>query len=428
MLAHQQGLKTFVSDGGQIPARYKTELENAKIPFEELSHTMEIILNAKEIIKSPGIPEKALVMQQVRAKNINVISEIEFAFRYKVASKIIAITGTNGKTTTASLTYHIFKNVDYDVSLVGNIGYSFARQIALQPTAWYVMEISSFQLDDIKKFRPDVAVILNITPDHLDRYDYKLENYIQAKFKIATAQTNEDVLILNYDDQNIKNNLNYIKTNPKIQNFSMQEQHNMSGAFISENELVFSVDGERISISKDSISLNGLHNYSNSMAAGIAARLSDVRSEKIRESLQSFQSLEHRMETVVSIRGVEFINDSKATNLNSVWYALESMTKKTVLILGGVDKGNNYDEIAELVQEKVKAIVALGTDTTKIQEYFRSMVPVVEATSMVEAVVSAYEMSAKGECVLLSPACASFDLFSNYEDRGTQFKMAAKNL
>ena len=428
LLAHQKGLKTFVSDGGKIPAQFKAELEQAQIAFEESTHSMDIILNAKEIIKSPGIPESVAVMKDVRAKKITVISEIEFAYRYKGESKIIAITGTNGKTTTATLTHHIFNTADYDVSLVGNVGYSFARQIALKPTEWYVMEISSFQLDDVFIFRPDVAVILNITADHLDRYDYKLDNYIQAKFKITTAQTNEDVLVLNLDDQNIKNNLNYIKTNPKIQYISMQEQPNKSGAFISENELVLSNDGERIAISKEQISLNGKHNQYNTMAACISARVGEVRAEKIRESLQSFQSIEHRMESVVSIRGVEFINDSKATNLNSVWYALESMNKKTILILGGVDKGNDYNEIGELVAEKVKAIVALGTDTTKIQEFFRTMVPVMEATSMEEAVAASYEMAAKGDCVLLSPACASFDLFKNYEDRGDQFKAAVKNL
>lgn len=428
LLAHQQGLKTFVSDGGKIPMRYKDELDNAQIPYEESTHTMDIILAAKEIVKSPGIPDSVPVMQKVHDKKINVVSEIEFAYRYKADSKIVAITGTNGKTTTATLTYHLFKKADYDVSLVGNVGFSFARQIATQPTAWYVMEISSFQLDDIQVFRPDVAVILNITPDHLDRYDYKLDNYIQAKFKITKAQTKEDVLVLNFDDQNIKNNLNHITTNPKIQYISMEEQKSKSGAFISENEMVLSQESERVTISKDKISLNGKHNQYNTMAACISARVAEVRAEKIRESLQSFQSLEHRMETVVSIRGVEFINDSKATNLNSVWYALESMKKKTVLILGGVDKGNDYSEIAELVQDKVKAIVALGTDTKVIQDYFRTMCPVLEATSMDEAVSASYEMASKGDCVLLSPACASFDLFKNYEDRGEQFKSSVKNL
>jgi len=428
LLAHQQGLKTFVSDGGKIPMRYRDELVKAKIPFEESKHSLDIILSAKEVIKSPGIPDMVPVMQEVKRKNIYVMSEIEFAYRYKADSKIVAITGTNGKTTTATLTYHLFKEADYDVSLVGNVGFSFARQIATQPTAWYVMEISSFQLDDIKIFRPDVAVLLNITPDHLDRYDYKLDNYIQAKFKITQAQTKEDVLVINVDDQNIKNNLNYITTNPKIQYISMEEQKSQSGAFISENEMVLSQNSERIAISKEKMSLNGKHNQYNTMAACISARVAEVRAEKIRESLQSFQSLEHRMETVVSIRGVEFINDSKATNLNSVWYALESMKKKTILILGGVDKGNDYSELAELVQEKVKAIVALGTDTKSIQDSFRSMVPVIEVGSMEEAVASSYELASKGECVLLSPACASFDLFKNYEDRGEQFKIAVKNL
>ena len=428
LLAHQQGLKTFVSDGGKIPMRYKAELKKANIPFEESVHTLDIILSAKEIIKSPGIPESVAVVKEIRQKKINVVSEIEFAYRYKADSKIIAITGTNGKTTTATLTYHLFKKADYNVSLVGNVGFSFARQIATDPTEWYVMEISSFQLDDIEIFRPDVAVILNISPDHLDRYDYKLDNYIQAKFKITQAQTKEDVLVLNFDDQNVMNNINYITTNPKIQYISMEEQPNKSGAFINENEMVLSQDSERVTISKDKMSLNGKHNQYNTMAASISARVGEVRAEKIRESLQSFQSLEHRMESVVSIRGVEFINDSKATNLNSVWYALESMKKRVVLILGGVDKGNDYSEIGELVQDKVKAIVALGTDTTIIQEYFRTMLPVVEAGSMEEAVASSYELANKGECVLLSPACASFDLFKNYEDRGNKFKVAVKNL
>lgn len=428
LLAHQQGLKPFVSDGSQIPMRYKDELLKANISFEEGVHSLDTILSAKEVIKSPGIPDSVAVMQEIKKKNIPVISEIEFAYRYKNDSKIVAITGTNGKTTTATLTYHLFKNADYDVSLVGNVGFSFARQIATQPCAWYIMEISSFQLDDIKIFRPDVAVILNITPDHLDRYDYKLDNYIQAKFNITKAQTHEDILVLNFDDQNIMNNLNYIKTNPIIQYISMEEQKSKSGAFISENEMVLSQNSERVAISKDKISLNGKHNQYNTMAACISARVAEVRAEKIRESLQSFQSLEHRMESVVSIRGVEFINDSKATNLNSVWYALESMSKKTVLILGGVDKGNDYSELTELVQDKVKAIVALGVDTQAIQDHFRSMVPVIESKSMVDAVVASYELATKGECVLLSPACASFDLFKNYEDRGNQYKIAVKNL
>jgi len=428
LLAHQQGLKPFVSDGSKIPMRYKDELLKANISFEEGGHSLDRILSAKEVIKSPGIPDSVAVMQEIKKKNIPVISEIEFAYRYKNDSKIVAITGTNGKTTTATLTYHLFKNADYDVSLVGNVGFSFARQIATQPCAWYIMEISSFQLDDIKIFRPDVAVILNITPDHLDRYDYKLDNYIQAKFNITKAQTHEDILVLNFDDQNIMNNLNYIKTNPIIQYISMEEQKSKSGAFISENEMVLSQNSERVAISKDKISLNGKHNQYNTMAASISARVAEVRAEKIRESLQSFQSLEHRMESVVSIRGVEFINDSKATNLNSVWYALESMSKKTVLILGGVDKGNDYSELTELVQDKVKAIVALGVDTQAIQDHFRSMVPVIESKSMVDAVVASYELATKGECVLLSPACASFDLFKNYEDRGNQYKIAVKNL
>ncbi len=430
LLAAQQGLSVFVSDYSAIPAKYKMELEKQQIPFEEKQHTQEIIFNAKEIIKSPGIGEHVQMIKDLRAKNMSIVSEIEFAYRYKADSKIIAITGTNGKTTATTLTYEMLKHADYDVSMVGNIGYSFARQIAVKPTAWYVIEVSSFQLDDIKSFQPDVAVILNITPDHLDRYNYKFENYTQSKFNITKNQDENNVLVLNKDDEAITSFLKNttLTTNPKIQYFSMRETVQHDGAYISEKEMVLKQNGEKVSININDISLNGKHNQQNSMAAGISARVAEVRAEKIRESLQAFQSLEHRMESVASIRGVEFINDSKATNLNSVWYALESMTKDTVLILGGVDKGNDYEQIAELVKDKVKAIVALGEDTTVIQDYFRKLVPVMEAKSMQEAVVFSFEMAKKGDCVLLSPACASFDLFKNYEDRGEQFKLTVKNL
>jgi len=428
LLAKQQGISVFVSDKGLILAKYKSELEQHQISFEEGTHTEDIIFAAKEIIKSPGIPEKAEIIQHLRQRMIPIISEIEFAFRYKGESKILCITGSNGKTTTTSLAYAMFQKDGYDVSVVGNIGHSFARQIAIQPTAWYVMEISSFQLDDIKTFRPDIAVITNITPDHLDRYSYDFNLYTKAKFNIALYQTENDYLILCKDD---KATTHYLQNNPiKSQKlyFTMNEQLKDDGAYLNENELVINVNGEPFSISINELSLKGKHNQYNSMAAGISARVAEIRDTSIRESLKSFTAIEHRMETIGNIRGIEFINDSKATNLNSVWYALESMKKPTVLILGGVDKGNDYSEITELVSTKVKAIVCLGIDNSHIHKYFDGVVPIVDTTTITDAVQEAYALASPGDCVLLSPACASFDLFKNYEDRGEQFKTSVKAL
>lgn len=422
LLAKQVGLSVFVSDKGMIPERFKQELIKAAIPFEEGQHTEEIILNGNEVVKSPGIPEKVAMVQKVRAASIPLMSEIEFAFRYKGNSKIVCITGSNGKTTTTSLIYDMFKKDGQDVSVVGNIGYSFARQIALQPTAWYIMEISSFQLDDIFRFRPDVAIITNITPDHLDRYQYDFNLYVQAKFNIAKNQTSSDVLILCKDDEASMSYINQHSTNPTKFYFSMKEEIQDKGAFVSNNEMVIRVNGEPFTISINELSLKGKHNQYNSMAAGISARVAELRSESIRESLKTFTAIEHRMEFVASIRGVEFINDSKATNLNSVWYALESVTKPTILILGGVDKGNDYNEIKELVQKKVKSIVCLGIDNASIVNFFKDIVPVTETKSIDDAVKTAYQFAVPGDCVMLSPACASFDLFKNYEDRGEQFK------
>ena len=428
LLAKQRGIAVFVSDMGVIPEKYKRELDSNQIPYEESKHTEDIILGAKEIIKSPGIPEKAPMIKKIRANNIPLMSEIEFAYRYKGESKIVCITGSNGKTTTTTLTYEIFKHAGYDVSVVGNIGYSFARQIAIQPTAWYIMEISSFQLDDLFTFRPDIAVITNITPDHLDRYEYDFNLYVKAKFNIAKFQTANDFLIICKDDKASIQYLETNKQNPKILFFTMNEQLNTDGAYMNQNELILRTNGEPFSISINDLSLKGKHNQYNSMAAGISSRVAEVRNESIRECLKNFKSIEHRMEPVASIRGVEFINDSKATNLNSVWYALESMKKPTVLILGGVDKGNDYSEIADLIKEKVKAIVCLGIDNTAIHTAFDSMVPVVDTNSTDEAVRKAYEFASNGDCVLLSPACASFDLFKNYEDRGEQFKNSVRAL
>ncbi len=428
LLAKQRGIAVFVSDMGVIPEKYKRELDSNQIPYEESKHTEDFILGAKEIIKSPGIPEKAPMIKKIRANNIPLMSEIEFAYRYKGESKIVCITGSNGKTTTTTLTYEIFKHAGYDVSVVGNIGYSFARQIAIQPTAWYIMEISSFQLDDLFTFRPDIAVITNITPDHLDRYEYDFNLYVKAKFNIAKFQTANDFLIICKDDKASIQYLETNKQNPKILFFTMNEQLNTDGAYMNQNELILRTNGEPFSISINDLSLKGKHNQYNSMAAGISSRVAEVRNESIRECLKNFKSIEHRMEPVASIRGVEFINDSKATNLNSVWYALESMKKPTVLILGGVDKGNDYSEIADLIKEKVKAIVCLGIDNTAIHTAFDSMVPVVDTNSTDEAVRKAYEFASNGDCVLLSPACASFDLFKNYEDRGEQFKNSVRAL
>jgi UDP-N-acetylmuramoylalanine--D-glutamate ligase len=428
LLACQQGLSVFVSDRGIIAEPFKSELKAAQIPFEEGQHTEEIILNAGEIIKSPGIPEKVPMIQLLRQKGKTIMSEIEFAFRYKGDSKIVCITGSNGKTTTTSLTHAIFKQDGYDVSVVGNIGYSFARQIATQPTQWYVMEISSFQLDDIITFRPDIAVITNITPDHLDRYEYDFGQYAKAKFRIALNQGPSDYLILCKDDAASMQYMQDLKTNPKILYITMNEQLKGDGAYVSNDELVLRVNGEPVSISINELSLKGKHNQYNSMAAGISSRVAEIRDSSLRECLRTFTAIEHRMEYVASIRGVEFINDSKATNLNSVWYALESMTKPVVLIMGGIDKGNDYSTIEALVAEKVKAIVCLGLENKAIHDAFGNMVQMADATTTEEAVRLAYDFAQKGDVVLLSPACASFDLFKNYEDRGEQFKTAVRAL
>ena len=428
LLASQQGYDVFVSDGGNIQENYKAALESNNILFEEAEHTESGILNADEVIKSPGIPEKAGIIRQIRTKQIPVISEIEFAFRYIGNSKVIAITGSNGKTTTTALTYHICKHAEKNCAMVGNIGYSFARQVAEDPKELYVAEISSFQLDDIKTFRPDVAVLTNITEDHLDRYDYKLENYVKSKFRIAEYQQPGDVFIYNQDDETTMKNI----TNYPIK--STQAPITMSkelpqGAYLINAKMHLKWKSEEMQMSVADFALKGKHNQYNSMAASMAATAVDIRKEKIREALQTFESLEHRMETVITIKGVEFINDSKATNVNSTWFALESMTKPVILILGGVDKGNDYNLLKELVKEKVKAIVCMGTDNRKIHEAFGGIVSLmVNTENAQEAVQAAFHFANKGDVVLLSPACASFDLFKNYEDRGNQFKQAVKNL
>lgn len=428
ILAKQQGYDVFVSDGGPIKENYRTELKAHQIEFEEATHTESKILNADEVMKSPGIPEKNALVKMIRAKGIAIISEIEFAYRYKGNSKIIAITGSNGKTTTTALTYHICKNGGSDCAMVGNIGYSFAKQVALDPKPLYVAEISSFQLDDIKTFRPDVAVLTNITEDHLDRYDYKIENYIDSKFRIAMNQQPEDVFIYSLDDEVTTKTIEQYKIKSTLAPFTMSKPL-PQGAYLMNAKMHLKWKNEEMQMSIEDFALKGKHNQYNSMAASLAASAVDIRKEKIREALQTFESLEHRMEPVATIKNVEFINDSKATNVNSTWFALESMEKPVILILGGVDKGNDYGLLKELVKEKVKAIVCLGTDNNKIHEAFGDVIPMmVDAATAKDAVQAAFHFSTKGDVVLLSPACASFDLFKNYEDRGNQFKQAVKEL
>ena len=428
ILAKQKGYDVFVSDGGKIKDHFKEEMVLYNIDFEEGKHTEERILNCDEVMKSPGISEKVAIVKKIREKNIPVISEIELAYRYKANSIIIAITGSNGKTTTASLIYHICRHAEKDCALVGNIGISFAKQVALDPKKMYVAEISSFQLDDIKTFRPDVAVLTNITEDHLDRYDYNVENYIHSKFRIAENQLESDVFIYNLDDQTTKKYINNYSIKSLLAPITMSKEL-PQGVYLANAKMHLKWKNEEMQMSIDDFTLKGKHNQYNSMAASMAATAVDIRKEKIREALQTFESLEHRMEPVSVIKGITFINDSKATNVNSTWYALESMNNPVILILGGVDKGNDYSLLKELVQEKVKAIVCMGTDNRKIHEAFGDIVSlIVNTENAADAVQAAYHFGNKGDVVLLSPACASFDLFKNYEDRGNQFKQAVKDL
>jgi UDP-N-acetylmuramoylalanine--D-glutamate ligase len=428
ILAKLQGYDVFVSEGGTIKDEFKKELTQYKIEYEEAQHSEEKIFSAKEIMKSPGIPEKNELIKKIRAKGIEIISEIELAYRHKGDSKVIAITGSNGKTTTTSLIYHICKTANLECALVGNIGFSFAKQVAVEPKPLYVVEVSSFQLDDIKTFKPDVAVLTNITEDHLDRYEYNIKNYINSKFKIIQNQTQEDVFIYSLDDETTSQNITNYSIKSTLAPFTMSKQL-PQGAYLLNAKMHLKWKNEEMQMNISDFAIKGKHNQYNSMAASLAATAVDIRKEKIREALQTFESLEHRMEPVVTIKGVEFINDSKATNINSTWFALESMEKPTILILGGVDKGNDYSLIKDLVKEKVKAIVCMGTDNLKIHQAFGDVMPlIVNTSSTIEAVQAAFHFAEKGDCVLLSPACASFDLFKNYEDRGNQFKQAVKEL
>ncbi|MCM5527464.1 UDP-N-acetylmuramoyl-L-alanine--D-glutamate ligase [Parasegetibacter sp. NRK P23] len=429
LLAKQHGYDVFVSDAGSIKEVYKKELRGNGIEFEEGQHTEELILNASEVMKSPGIPEKNELVKKIRKKGIKVISEIELAYRFKGESKIVAITGSNGKTTTTSMIYHICKEAGLDCALVGNIGYSFAKQVAENPKPLYIAEISSFQLDDIHEFRPDIAVLVNITEDHLDRYEYNFQKYINSKFRIVENQTPADYFIYCQDDEVTMANIRNFNIHSNPLPITMKNSEILKGAFIRKDEMTVKTESENFSMSVYDFTLRGKHNQYNTMAAGVAASTLGIRKEKIRDAVKNFESLEHRMEYVATVRGVDFINDSKATNVNSLWYALESMEKPTILILGGVDKGNDYNQIMDLVKEKVKAIVCMGIDNTKIHEAFgKEMQLIVNTASAKEAVHAAFHFADKGDAVLLSPACASFDLFKNYEDRGNQFKEAVKEL
>ena len=426
-LAQQQGYDVFVSDFGAIADNYKKQLQGWNISFEEKQHTEVEILSAVEVIKSPGIADKAPIVKKLKEKGIPVISEIEFAGRYTDA-KIIGITGSNGKTTTSSLIYHILKNADLNVGLAGNIGKSFAYQVATEKFEYYVLELSSFMLDDMCRFKVDIAVLLNITPDHLDRYDYKMENYVASKFRITQNQTAADYFIYCADDpETIKGMESRSFTGQQLP-FSIEKEIK-TGAYLDKDNIVINIHQQHFQMSIKELALQGKHNIYNSMASGIVAKVLDLRNETMRESMGNFKNIEHRLESVGKISGISFINDSKATNVNSTWYALESMTSDVVLILGGVDKGNDYSMLKELVKQKVKAIVCLGKDNERIHAAFEDDVHlIINTSSAQDAVQTAYHLATKGDTVLLSPACASFDLFKNYEDRGRQFKQAVKEL
>ena len=427
VLAMKQGFEVFVSDSGTIKDQYREILVGHGITWEEGRHSPDIILAADEVIKSPGIPEKAEIVAMVREKGIPVISEIEFAGRY-AGGKKICITGSNGKTTTTSLIYHILKKAGLNVAMTGNVGNSFAMAVATGSYDYYVIELSSFQLDGIYDFRADIAILLNITPDHLDRYGYKLQNYIDSKFRITRNQTGSEFLIYWDGDPIIKNELAGRPFGMTLLPFSDEKTEGMT-AYIENDELILDYPNKTKLMTIHELALKGRHNIYNSMAAAIAAKVLNIRKEIIRESLADFQGVEHRLEPVITVCGINFINDSKATNVNSTWYALECMEKNIIWIVGGIDKGNDYSELFPLVMKKVRAIVCLGKDNKKIIEAFRDKVPtIIETSSMEEAVRSSYYLAKKGETVLLSPACASFDLFRNYEDRGRQFKAAVRNL
>lgn len=427
VLAKKQGFEVFLSDLSEIKPEYKALLDQYEIAWEEKQHTEALILNAFQVVKSPGIPAKAPLIKKLQAQHTPIISEIEFAGRYTQA-KMICITGSNGKTTTTMLVYHILKNAGLNVGLAGNVGQSLALQVATENFDYYVVELSSFQLDGMTEFKADIAILLNITPDHLDRYEYNFQNYVDSKFRITQNQTAEDAFIFWENDPVIKAELAKRNVQSTMYPFSI-ERTEKTKAFIEQDELIIKTLKSLFTMPTTELALQGLHNTYNSMAAGLAASIVNVRKESIRQSLQDFQGVEHRLEYVATVKNVRYINDSKATNVNSCWYALQSMKTPVVLILGGTDKGNDYSEIEELVRDKVKGLVFIGLDNKALHGFFDGKITnITDVQSMEDAVKTAYEMTTDGDTVLLSPCCASFDLFQNYEDRGKQFKNCVRNL
>ena len=427
VLAKVKGFDVFLSDMGRITDEYAAMLEKWEIPYEQGQHTEELILNADEVIKSPGIPSTAAMVQKIEDKGIKIISEIEFAGRYDSAKKV-CITGSNGKTTTTSLIYHLLKQAGMNVGLGGNIGKSYAYQVATEQFDIYVLELSSFQLDNVYDFKADIAVITNITPDHLDRYGYNMENYVKAKFRITRNMSSDDCFIFCSDDEITINHLNKIIVQAQKLPFTQKEEVSQ-GAFVQDDRIIVRYKEEECDMFLQELALGGKHNVYNSMAAALAAKAMDIDNQQIREGLATFQAVEHRLEKVLSIKDVLYINDSKATNVDAAWYALECQTRPVVWIVGGTDKGNDYSSLVPLAKEKVKAIICMGLDNEKIHKAFSDVVPqMFDVTSAQDAVKTAHQIASEGDVVLLSPCCASFDLFKNYEDRGRQFKEAVRNL
>ena len=429
ILGLKKGYKVFVSDKGRIKEKYKKVLSNLALEWEEKQHSEDLIFQADVVVKSPGIPDTVLLVEQLIENGIEVISEIEFAGRFTEA-KMICITGSNGKTTTALLLYHILKNGGLNVGLAGNVGKSLALQVAEDNFDCYVLELSSFQLDGMFHFKADIAILMNITPDHLDRYEYEMQKYIDSKFRIIQNQSSTDYFIYCLDDENIAKEVSKRDLKAQLLPFTIKQDLNeLQGAYIKNEQLLINYQNQELNMSIYKLALEGKHNIYNSMASGVASRILELRKDVVRDSLTDFQNVEHRMEKVVSVHGIDFVNDSKATNINSAWYALETMPAGVVWIVGGVDKGNDYSILKDVVKEKVIAIVCLGKDNTKIKEAFKdSGVSIAETGSMEGAVQFAYQLGKKGDTVLLSPACASFDLFEDYEDRGRQFKEQVRGL
>ena len=427
ILAQHKGFDVFVSDMSEIKPKYKAQLIQYEISWEEMQHSDSLILNADEVIKSPGIPDKTPIIKKLHEQGIPVISEIEFAGRY-TSAKMICITGSNGKTTTTMLVYHVLKNANYNVGLAGNVGNSMAYQVAIEKYDYFVLELSSFQLDGMNDFKADIAILLNITPDHLDRYDYNFQNYVDSKFRIIQNQTDQDAFIFWENDPVIKKELEKRNIQSIMYPFAI-ERTEKTKAFIENEEFIIKTINTILTMPTSELALKGIHNTYNSMAAGLAASIVDVKKESIRQSLQDFQGVEHRLEYVATVRNVRYVNDSKATNVNSCWYALQSMQTPVILILGGTDKGNDYSEIEDLIMEKVNCLIFMGLDNSPLHKFFDGKIKnIIDVKSMEDAVNEAYNISNSGDTVLLSPCCASFDLFVNYEDRGKQFKNYVRQL